>query len=102
MTVRHLLAAEGEPFVAKTGVQEREDGWRISLAIAIVPAVIFTLGSLFCPDTPASTLYQDPSATEKARKVRACHTAPLLACTTECKGQHAHPGRGLSCCSSGV
>jgi hypothetical protein len=87
---------------AKTGVQEREDGWRISLAIAIVPAAIFTLGSLFCPDTPASTLYQDPSATEKARKVRACAQNPTPALQHCASPQHAHPGRGLPCCSSGV
>ena len=55
---------------AQTGVQELENGWRISLGLAIVPAVIFIVGSLICPDTPASTLYQDQSATEKARKVR--------------------------------
>lgn len=33
-----------------------EWGWRVSLGIATIPATIFTLGSLFLPDTPNSLI----------------------------------------------
>lgn len=40
-------------------------GWRISLALAAVPAIMITVGSLFLPDTPNSIL--ERGHTEKAR-----------------------------------
>ena len=54
------------------GVQKHDmvNGWRLSLGLAVVPAAIFTIGSFLCPDTPASTLYLDPSAVDQARAVR--------------------------------
>jgi hypothetical protein len=60
------------------GVQKHgmDNGWRLSLGLAIVPAAIFTIGSFFCPDTPASTLYLDPTAIDRARRVRC--SCPLL------------------------
>ncbi|KAI3912592.1 hypothetical protein MKW92_030829 [Papaver armeniacum] len=33
-------------------------GWRISLAMAAVPALIFTIGSIFLPDTPNSLVHR--------------------------------------------
>ncbi|KAI3919347.1 hypothetical protein MKW92_020299 [Papaver armeniacum] len=33
-------------------------GWRISLAMAAVPALIFTIGSIFLPDTPNSLIHR--------------------------------------------
>jgi hypothetical protein len=48
-----------------------EWGWRLSLGLALVPAVIFTLGTVFCPDTPNSVLEHDPNNVDKASKVRA-------------------------------
>ncbi|KAI3952758.1 hypothetical protein MKW92_035287 [Papaver armeniacum] len=33
-------------------------GWRVSLAMAAVPALIFTIGSIFLPDTPNSLIHR--------------------------------------------
>ena len=55
-----------------TGVQDHDNGWRMSLGIAIIFAAIFAIGSACLPDTPASMLYLDPSAEAAARKVRGC------------------------------
>ncbi|MCL7021573.1 hypothetical protein MKW94_011506 [Papaver nudicaule] len=41
-------------------------GWRISLGLAAVPAVIMTLGAVFLPDTPNSLI--DRNKTEEAKK----------------------------------
>lgn len=42
-------------------------GWRISLALASVPACILTLGALFLPDTPNSIIHRggDPAAARR-------------------------------------
>ncbi|KAJ3696064.1 hypothetical protein LUZ60_001441 [Juncus effusus] len=47
-------------------------GWRISLALAAVPAAIITIGSLFLPDTPNSLIDRghDEAAHEMLRKIR--------------------------------
>ncbi|KAM0951896.1 putative major facilitator, sugar transporter, major facilitator superfamily [Dioscorea sansibarensis] len=47
-------------------------GWRISLALAAVPAAIITLGSLFLPDTPNSLIERghDEKAREMLRRIR--------------------------------
>ena len=42
-------------------------GWRISLGLAAVPAILFTIGSLFLPDTPNSILERGNH--EKAKKM---------------------------------
>ncbi|XP_023516055.1 sugar transport protein 10-like [Cucurbita pepo subsp. pepo] len=42
-------------------------GWRVSLALAAVPAVMMTVGSFFLPDTPNSIL--ERGYTEKAKKM---------------------------------
>jgi sugar porter (SP) family MFS transporter len=42
-------------------------GWRLSLGLAIVPALILFLGSLVIPDTPNSLVYRGQA--EKARRV---------------------------------
>ncbi|XVF67013.1 hypothetical protein PTKIN_Ptkin10aG0086400 [Pterospermum kingtungense] len=42
-------------------------GWRLSLALAAVPAIMMTIGSLVLPDTPNSIL--ERGHTEKARKM---------------------------------
>ena len=42
-------------------------GWRISLALAAVPAIMITVGSLFLPDTPNSIL--ERGYTEKAKEM---------------------------------
>ncbi|EPS73973.1 hypothetical protein M569_00781 [Genlisea aurea] len=45
----------------------KSNGWRVSLALAAVPALIMTIGSLFLPDTPSSMI--DRGEREKAREV---------------------------------
>ncbi|KQK14067.1 sugar transport protein MST6 [Brachypodium distachyon] len=47
-------------------------GWRLSLALAAVPAAIITVGSLFLPDTPNSLLERGKAddAREMLRRVR--------------------------------
>ena len=42
-------------------------GWRLSLALAAVPAIMLTIGSIFLPDTPNSIL--ERGHTEKARRM---------------------------------
>ncbi|KAJ3670279.1 hypothetical protein LUZ60_010603 [Juncus effusus] len=48
------------------------NGWRISLALAAVPAGIITLGSLFLPDTPNSMIDRghDEAARKMLRRIR--------------------------------
>ncbi|XP_008812644.2 sugar transport protein MST3-like [Phoenix dactylifera] len=47
-------------------------GWRVSLALAAVPAGIITLGSLFLPDTPNSLIERgyDDKAKKMLRRIR--------------------------------
>ena len=47
-------------------------GWRVSLALAAVPAAIITLGSLFLPDTPNSLIERghEEKARTMLRKIR--------------------------------
>ncbi|BDA51002.1 Sugar transport protein 9 [Coccomyxa sp. Obi] len=50
------------------GVGGQEWGWRLSLGLACVPAVVFMAGTGFCPDTPNSILEHNPENLEKARE----------------------------------
>lgn len=55
-------------------------GWRISLALAAVPASILTLGSLCLPETPNSLIQRkaDPQKAESVlRKIRGTHDIRL-------------------------
>ncbi|KAJ0094235.1 hypothetical protein Patl1_16388 [Pistacia atlantica] len=47
-------------------------GWRVSLALAVVPAVMMTVGSVFLPDTPNSILErgQPDRARDMLKKIR--------------------------------
>ncbi|XP_073005738.1 sugar transport protein MST3-like [Typha latifolia] len=47
-------------------------GWRVSLALAAVPAAIITVGSLFLPDTPNSLIDRgyDTAAKDMLRRIR--------------------------------
>ncbi|OMP01485.1 Sugar/inositol transporter [Corchorus olitorius] len=42
-------------------------GWRLSLALAAIPAIMMTTGSLFLPDTPNSVLERGDDKIEKAK-----------------------------------
>ena len=55
------------------GVQDHTQGWRLSLGLAVVPALIFTIGGACQPNTPASMLLQDPSVGERAEQVLTKH-----------------------------
>ncbi|KAK1303801.1 Sugar transport protein 1 [Acorus calamus] len=48
------------------------EGWRISLGLAGVPALIITVGALFLPDTPNSLIERgrDDAAKEMLRRIR--------------------------------
>ncbi|KAL3502286.1 hypothetical protein ACH5RR_036735 [Cinchona calisaya] len=48
------------------------NGWRVSLGLAVVPAIIMTIGSLFLPDTPNSLIErgQKEEAREMLQKIR--------------------------------
>ncbi|KZV57879.1 sugar transport protein 10-like [Dorcoceras hygrometricum] len=50
----------------------RHNGWRVSLALAAVPAVIMTIGSLCLPDTPNSLIERGKKeeAREMLQKIR--------------------------------
>ncbi|KAG9158303.1 hypothetical protein Leryth_000435 [Lithospermum erythrorhizon] len=50
----------------------KSNGWRVSLGIAAVPAIIMTVGALFLPDTPNSLLERGKTqeAREMLQKVR--------------------------------
>ncbi|KAK4380514.1 hypothetical protein RND71_002376 [Anisodus tanguticus] len=43
----------------------KKNGWRVSLVLAVVPAIIMTVGAIFLPDTPNSLI--DRGQKEKAK-----------------------------------
>ncbi|CAH1438881.1 unnamed protein product [Lactuca virosa] len=53
------------------GIQKIEGGWgwRISLAMAAVPASILTIGALFLPETPNSLIQYNKDDPDKAKKM---------------------------------
>ncbi|KAL7110991.1 hypothetical protein ACP275_05G060700 [Erythranthe tilingii] len=52
--------------------QMKENGWRVSLGLAAVPALIMTVGALFLPDTPNSLIERGmkEEAREMLQKIR--------------------------------
>ncbi|KAL6647231.1 hypothetical protein ACP70R_014668 [Stipagrostis hirtigluma subsp. patula] len=76
-------------------------GWRVSLALAAVPAGIITLGALFLPDTPNSLLERGHAdeARRMLRRVRGTEDigeeyADLVAASEEAR-QVRHPWRNI-------
>ncbi|KAK3124211.1 hypothetical protein QOZ80_7BG0583380 [Eleusine coracana subsp. coracana] len=76
-------------------------GWRISLALAAVPAGIITLGSLFLPDTPNSLLERGhpDEARRMLRRIRGTEDiseeySDLVAASEEAR-QVQHPWRNI-------
>ncbi|URD79395.1 Sugar transporter [Musa troglodytarum] len=72
-------------------------GWRVSLGLAAVPAVIITVGSLVLPDTPNSLIERghDEEANAMLRKIRGTEDVraeydDLVAASDEAKSVH-HP-----------
>ncbi|KAF8407426.1 hypothetical protein HHK36_006559 [Tetracentron sinense] len=76
-------------------------GWRVSLALAAVPAIIMTLGSLFLPDTPNSLIERGHREKGKAmlQKVRGTHEIEEefqdLTEASEASKQVKHPWRNI-------
>ncbi|XP_039053176.1 sugar transport protein 5 isoform X2 [Hibiscus syriacus] len=74
-----VLAANCINFVTA----KRSWGWRLSLGLAVVPAVIMTMGALFISDTPSSLIQRGKMehARHSLRKVRGkdCDVEPELA-----------------------
>ncbi|KAK9908622.1 hypothetical protein WJX75_000533 [Coccomyxa subellipsoidea] len=70
---RGVMVSGGIAFIIgaalQAGVEGLEWGWRLSLGLALVPAVIFTVGTAFCPNTPNSVLEHDPDNVAKATEV---------------------------------
>ncbi|XP_011070452.1 sugar transport protein 10-like [Sesamum indicum] len=52
--------------------QMKENGWRVSLALAAAPALIMTIGAIFLPDTPNSLIERGlkDQAKEMLQKIR--------------------------------
>lgn len=55
---------------AGTQYMPGDSGWRLSLALAIVPAIILTLGGIFLPETPNSLLERGHDARARAILVK--------------------------------
>ncbi|KAH7662333.1 Sugar/inositol transporter protein [Dioscorea alata] len=76
-------------------------GWRISLALAAVPAAIITLGSLFLPDTPNSLIERgyDEKARNMLRRIRGTDDITLeyndLVAASEESKAVKHPWRNI-------
>lgn len=76
-------------------------GWRISLALAAVPAAIITLGSLFLPDTPNSLIERgyDEKARNMLRRIRGTDDITLeyndLVVASEESKAVKHPWRNI-------
>ncbi|KZV45301.1 sugar carrier protein C-like [Dorcoceras hygrometricum] len=66
-----ILAAYGLNYFTASN----ENGWRISLGAAAVPALIFIVGSLCLPDTPNSLIERDrvEEAKTRLRAIRGIH-----------------------------
>lgn len=77
------------------------NGWRISLALAAVPAVIMTVGAIFLPDTPNSLIErgQTEKAKEMLQKIRGVDDVSAefqdLVDASEASKQVEHPWKNI-------
>ena len=77
-------------------------GWRVSLALAGVPAILMTLGSLFLPDTPNSIIERggNDKAKEMLQKIRGTKNVDNefqdLVDATEAAKKVEHPWRTIT------
>uniref|UniRef100_A0A2N9FKV3 Major facilitator superfamily (MFS) profile domain-containing protein n=1 Tax=Fagus sylvatica TaxID=28930 RepID=A0A2N9FKV3_FAGSY len=77
-------------------------GWRVSLALAGVPAILMTLGSLFLPDTPNSIIERggNDKAKEMLQKIRGTKNVDDefqdLVDATEAAKKVEHPWRTIT------
>ncbi len=82
-------------------------GWRVSLGLAGVPAIVLTLGGIFLPDTPNSLI--ERGFEEEGRKVRpsidfccslfvySTHPSPLGPCMHDKAGVSPHEDQFRVC-----
>ncbi|XP_030456588.1 sugar transport protein 10-like [Syzygium oleosum] len=76
-------------------------GWRVSLALAAVPAILMTLGSIFLPDTPNSIIERGhrEEAKRMLQKVRGTehvdHEFQDLVRASEAASKVQHPWRNI-------
>ncbi|KAL7180776.1 hypothetical protein ACSBR1_039771 [Camellia fascicularis] len=84
-----------------TGQMKGDYGWRISLGLAAVPAVIMTVGAIFLPDTPNSLIErgQTHQAREMLQKIRGVDDVNAefqdLIDASEASRQIEHPWRNI-------
>ncbi|KAF7132582.1 hypothetical protein RHSIM_Rhsim09G0070100 [Rhododendron simsii] len=77
------------------------NGWRVSLGLAAVPAVIMTVGAIFLPDTPNSLIErgQSEKAKEMLQKIRGVDDVSAefqdLIDASETSKQVEHPWRNI-------
>lgn len=78
-----------------------KNGWRVSLVLAAVPAVIMTVGAIFLPDTPNSLIERDQKqqAREMLQKIRGTNNVEAeysdLIEASEASKQVQHPWRDI-------
>ncbi|KAL6963319.1 Zinc finger protein stp4 [Sarracenia purpurea var. burkii] len=84
-----------------TSKMKSGNGWRISLALAAVPAIIMTVGALFLPDTPNSLIERGKGekAKEMLQKIRGVDDVNAefqdLIDASEASKQVQHPWRNI-------
>ncbi|CAL5427392.1 unnamed protein product [Camellia sinensis] len=84
-----------------TGQMKGDYGWRISLGLAAVPAIIMTVGAIFLPDTPNSLIErgQTHQAREMLQKIRGVDDVNAefqdLIDASEASRQIEHPWRNI-------
>lgn len=71
---RHLTNPCRPCSAAPAALQDWSNGWRLSLGLAAVPAVILTLGGIFLPESPNSLIERGQRQQGRAvlQRIRGC------------------------------